>query len=186
MIIGFAGTFGSGKDTLADYLKTKYNFLHVSTGDIIREFAKEKYGSIERPVLFKMATYLRNNYGPAFLVERSIDKYNNNLKLYNGVIVSGLRSIGEAKKIKELDGVLVYIDAPIEVRHDRMIKRSRDNETQITLKDFKARENKEMSSGVADEDFNIKRIGEMADITLINNLPKEQFYEKAEKALKFK
>ena len=186
MIIGFAGTFGSGKDTLADYLKTKYKLLHVSTGDIIREFAKEQYGSIERPVLFKMATYLRSNYGPAFLVERSIEKYNANTKLYDGVIVSGLRSIGEAKKIKELGGILVYIDAPIEVRYNRMIQRNRDNETQITLKDYKEREKKEMSSGVSDEDFNIKRIGEMADITLINNLPKEQFYEKAEKALELK
>lgn len=50
-IIGLAGTFASGKDTVAHKLVEDFGYTHVSTGDMVRRVAQEKYGSIERPVL---------------------------------------------------------------------------------------------------------------------------------------
>ena len=39
MIIGLSGTFASGKDTLAHHLVQVYNFMHISTGDMVRAVA---------------------------------------------------------------------------------------------------------------------------------------------------
>ena len=63
VIFGLAGTFASGKDSLARHLEEKFNIKHISTGDIVRIYAQEKYGSIERPVLYKMANELRETKG---------------------------------------------------------------------------------------------------------------------------
>ena len=36
-VIGFAGTNGAGKDTVADYVAKKYGYKKITMGDIIRE-----------------------------------------------------------------------------------------------------------------------------------------------------
>ena len=42
VIIGLAGTFASGKDSLARALEEKFGICHISTGDIVRKVAMEK------------------------------------------------------------------------------------------------------------------------------------------------
>lgn len=183
MILGFAGTLSSGKDSLADHLQEKFGLMHVSTGDIVREIAQMQKGSVERPVLFDTANELRQTYGGGVLVERAFDRYHNSIRTYAGVVITGIRSTGEAKAIKELGGKLIYIDAPLEDRYTRMQSRQRDGEARITLEAFKEREDKEMTSGISDADFNIKQIGEMADIKLTNTGSIEEFFDTSEKAL---
>jgi dephospho-CoA kinase len=93
--------------------------------------------------------------------------------------------MAEAKAIKNQNGIIVYIDAPLVVRYARVQSRNRDAESSITLEEFKARESSEMSSGITDADFNIEQIGQLADIKLNNDTTPEEFYKKAESALKF-
>lgn len=40
MILVLIGPPGSGKGTISNYLKNKYNFVHISTGDLLREEVK--------------------------------------------------------------------------------------------------------------------------------------------------
>jgi dephospho-CoA kinase len=183
MIIGFSGTFSSGKDMLAEHLQDRFGLMHISTGDIVREIAQQQRGSIERPVLHEVADELRRTYGGGVLVERALDRYHNSIRTYAGVVITGIRSLAEAKAIKDLGGQIVYIDAPLEVRYARMQARQRDGEARITLEAFKEREQAEMSSGISDADFNIEQISKMADITLQNNGTVEEFFAAAEKAL---
>ena len=65
------------------------------------------------------------------------------------------------------------------MRYERVRSRSRDNETALTLAEFKANEEKELYAGPNDEDFNIRCIGEMADITIQNILPLNEYIELA-------
>ena len=167
-LIGIAGTFASGKDTVAEFLVRDFGYTHVSTGDIGRKIAMEKYGSIERPILRKNAAELRYERGAGVLVEEA-------LKAPRPLVITGIRSLGEAKTLKAAGGTLLFIDAPIEVRYERIKSRARDNETQLTLDEFRANEEKEMYAGPNDEDFNIRGIGEMADIHIENTLPLEQY-----------
>lgn len=183
MIVGVSGTFSSGKDTLAVHLQEKYGFMNISTGDIVREIATSERGSVERPILVEVANGLRHKYGGAILVEKALDRYHNSIRNYPGVIITGIRSLGEAKAIKSLGGTLVFVDAPIELRFSRMQKRQRDGESRITLDAFRQRESQEMHSGMTDADFNIAEIEKISDIKLNNNADLQTFFNNADKLL---
>lgn len=183
MVVGVSGSFGSGKDILGVYLSEKYGFMNISTGDIVREIAQAERGSIERPVLFEVANELRHKYGGGVLVEKALDRYHNSIRNYAGVTITGIRSLGEVKAIKDLGGTVVFVDAPFEMRYQRILDLQRDAEIQISLEDFRAREELELSSGVSDADFNLAKIEKIADITLINDKTIEDFYKAADKAL---
>lgn len=157
--------------------------MAISTGDIVREIAQAERGSVERPILHDVANELRHKYGGAVLVERALDRYHNSIRNYSGVAITGIRSLGEAKAIKVLGGTLVFVDAPIELRYQRMIERRKDNEIAISLAEFTAREETELASGITDADFNLLEIEKIADIHLVNSGTAEEFFAAADKAL---
>lgn len=175
-LIGIAGSFASGKDTIAHALEADYGFTHVSTGDMVREVAMRERGSIERPVLHEVATEHRFRDGAGVFVVHALEKP-------RPLVVTGIRSLGEAKALKAAGGVLLFIDAPVEVRYERMKARHRDAETELTLEQFKANEATEWHEGETDADFNLRDIKAMADIVLENVLPLEEFIAEAEKQL---
>ena len=167
-IIGIAGTLATGKDTVAERLADTFGYTHVSTGDIVRELAMTEHGSIERPVLYETAKKHRETEGAGFLVTRALEHE-------QPLVVTGLRSLGEAKELKAGGGILLFIDAPIEVRYERMRSRQRDNETALTLEGFKQNEAKEWYAGPNDSDFNLRDIEKMSDIVIDNALELEPF-----------
>lgn len=171
-LVGVSGTFASGKDTIAEFLVKDFQFMHVSTGDMVRKVAQEKYGSIERPVLAKTATELRYANGAGALVLEA-------LKEQRPLVVTGIRTLGEAKTLKAAGGILLFVDAPVEVRYDRVRSRARDQETELTLEQFAANEETELYAGPNDEDFNIRGIGQIADITIENTGSLEQYIQYA-------
>lgn len=175
-LIGISGTFASGKDTIADFLVRDFDFTHVSTGDMVRKVAMKKYGSIERPVLVKTATELRYERGAGVLVDEA-------LKESRPLVITGIRSLGEAKALKAAGGILLFVDAPIEVRYERVKSRKRDDETLLSLEEFRANEAKELAAGSNDEDFNITAISQMADVSIQNDVPLDQYVELAYRKL---
>lgn len=168
MIFGICGTFASGQDTTGLILAKKYQLFFVSTSDIVRQFAQAERGSIERPILKEVATELRKNYGGSILVDRALDTY----KLSdnkNGAVITGIRTLGEAKAIKNAGGKIIFTDAPVKIRYERMVNRARDNEVNITINEFIEREVQEASTGATDADFNRNSIANIADIKIIND-----------------
>ncbi len=167
-IIGLAGTFSSGKDSLARFLEEKFSIKHISTSDIVREFAQEKYGSIERPVLYKTANELREERGAGILSQIAIERYESYKQKYpGGVCISGFRAWAEAKVIKDKGGMIVFTDAPAKARYSRSIARARDNEKLNTFEEFLEREAKE--NGAVNSNFNLLGIKQKADVVLDND-----------------
>jgi dephospho-CoA kinase len=175
-IIGVSGTFGSGKDTLAKELVEKYGYTHVSTGDLVREVAMRERGSIERPVLHDVAHLHRQQDGAGYFVEQALLKS-------RPLVISGIRSLGEFKSLKAAGGIQVYVDAPAQLRYDRMRSRQRDGEANISLDEFIAGEEAEMYGGDSDADFNIREIGNRADVVLSNETTLEDFLDSAYRSL---
>lgn len=168
-IIGVTGTFASGKDTVAEVLEQEYRVMHVSTGDIVREKSMERHGSIERnPYLQETATYFRKEFGGDYFVRESYKRFLEVEDKYHALVITGVRSLGEARAIHDLGGVLVQVTAPIEIRYERMISRQRDNETAMTLEQFRASEANERTGGDDDTSFNIDKLAELADVTIEN------------------
>lgn len=175
-LIGIAGSFASGKDTVAHALEADYGFTHVSTGDMVREAAMRERGSIERPVLFEVADEHRHRDGAGVFVVHALEKS-------RPLVITGIRSLGEAKALKQAGGILLFIDAPAKVRYERMQARHRDAETELTLEQFEANEHKEWHSGETDADFNLRDVKAMADVVMDNVLPLKDFILQAEKQL---
>lgn len=168
MIIGLAGTFASGKDTIADYLQKKHGYYHVSTSDIVRIVAMEKYGSIERPTLYKAANELRTERGYGVLCEMALEQYEAHKSEFPaGVLVSGFRAPAEAQVVKERGGIVLFIDSSFEIRYARMQARARDEESTVTRKDFEDRECNE--NGGVNPAFNISAIKDIADYVILND-----------------
>lgn len=175
-LIGLAGTLSAGKDTIAQMLAAEHGYRHVSLGDMIRQVARQLHGSVERPVLFVTAQELRRQQGAGALVLEA-------LKQGRPLAVSGMRSLGEAKEIKAAGGVLMFIDAPIEVRYERMRSRERDAETELSLEGFRQNEQKEWYGGDNEADFNLRGIKAMSDIIIDSDQPLERFVAEARAAL---
>lgn len=182
VIYGLAGTFASGKDSLARHLEEKFAIKHISTGDIVRTYAQEKYGSIERPILYKMANELRDTKGPGVLSKLALEQYESYKESYpGGVCVSGFRAWAEAEEIKKRGGIIVFTDSPVKTRYIRTIARARDGEKFNTFEEFQAREAKE--NGEVNSEFSIAGIKPRADIVLDNDSDLEEFLEESVKAL---
>lgn len=184
MIIGLSGTFASGKDTLAHHLVATKNFLHVSTGDMIRAVAEAEYGNIERPTLFKTANETREKRGPGVFAELALEKYEAEKSQYSGVVISGVRSLGEVEVIKKAGGKIAFVDAPIEVRYQRIKARHRSGEEKLSFEEFKASEEREELT-VHDNPYVQDLIGvkEQTDILLFNEGDLEAYLADAEQKL---
>ncbi|HLC91561.1 MAG TPA: AAA family ATPase [Candidatus Saccharimonadales bacterium] len=180
-LIGIAGSLASGKDSLAQYLVDNYEFCHVSTGDLVREIAQQKYGSIERPVLYKTANELREEKGSGVLGKMSLEYYQKHKDKYpGGLIVSGFRALAEAQAVKDAGGIIIYIDAPLEKRYMWMQGRGRDKEATVSLEEFKKRESNE--NGGVDPAFDISAIKNIADAVIQNDSTFDSFLQKFLKA----
>jgi len=176
-LIGIAGTLASGKDSLAQYLVDQHKFCHVPTGDLVREVSRKKYGSIERPVLYKTANELRKDRGFGVLSEMALEYYDGHKSDFpGGLIVSGFRAIDEARVIKNAGGIIIYTDAPLEKRYRWMKSRGRDNEKKVSLEEFKQREANE--NGGVDSAFDISAIRDIANNIIENNSTFEDFLTK--------
>lgn len=171
-LIGIAGSFASGKDTIAHALVEDFAFTHVSTGDMVREVALKERGSIERPVLREVADKHRHRDGAGAFVKHA-------LKKPRPLVITGIRAPGEAKALKEQGGILIFVDAPAKIRYERMQARHRDHETELSLEEFEANEAKEWHAGDDDADFNLRDIKQMADILVENTASLEAFIAEA-------
>jgi dephospho-CoA kinase len=79
------------------------------------------------------------------------------------------------RTVRQAGGVIVFVDAPVEVRYERMKARERDAEAVLTLEQFRANEEKEMYSGPNDADFNLRQIKAEADVVIENSVTLESF-----------
>lgn len=129
MIITIGGFAGSGKSTVSDIVAKKLGWRRVSTGDVFRKLAKEKEMPLED----------FNEYAEEHPeIDRGLDK--KILKMAeNGKIVIDGRLIGLLTKKNGLSCITVWLDAPLDVRAKRIVKRE-NKEYQTVVKEIQRRE----------------------------------------------
>lgn len=170
--VGLAGTFGAGKDECARHLAGDHGFLHVSTGDMLRDVARQEGLDTERPTLIELGIRLRAEYdSQGALVIKATEKWQDEADRYpGGVVVSGLRVVGEAEEVLGRAGTLLFVDAPLELRHERIVSRQRDEETKQTLEQFAAAESVERNGDPDDPTRpNLEAIRKIAHAVLVND-----------------
>ncbi len=174
IFIGLAGTLNAGKDSLGDMLSREYGFLHISTSDMIRLMKKREFGDTPQALLLRNDPYinnLRKERGPGFLVQAVHDDWMASQDAYpGGYVASAIRAIGEAEKVKELGGIIIFVDADPKVRYERSQARMRDaNETGKTFEEFIASEKSEIDVDPTDKSVqNLTAMKERADLVIVN------------------
>lgn len=163
-IIGLAGTFASGKDTVAEYIASKHGYVHVSTGDIVRAESLKRGLSTHRNDLFNVANNMRATQGADTLVENALKQDANRQEK---LVISGIRNVKEVETLKASGGLFVFVDAPVESRFERAKARGR-LEDKTDLAGFKAQEERELIN-TEEHAQHISALKGLADVTIVND-----------------
>jgi dephospho-CoA kinase len=159
-LIGLTGTNGAGKGEVAAYLMKK-GYAYVSLSDEIRDELRRRGMEITRDGLIATGNALRRRYGADVLARRAMKK------VKGRTVIDSIRNVREIAFLQRRKGfVLVAVDAPVELRYDRVKERGR-LESASSLAEFAAKEKEEMAGGTSGQQLG--RCLDMADVTIVNS-----------------
>ncbi|GKZ15142.1 AAA family ATPase [Haladaptatus sp. T7] len=127
-VIGTVGLPGSGKGEAATVAE-EMGIPVVTMGDVIRAACRER-GLDPAEHHGEIAKALREENGPDAIAQASLPQIDAALTTSETVLVDGIRSGVEVERFEDAfddDFVLVSIEAPFEVRADRLSERGRDH-----------------------------------------------------------
>lgn len=177
MIIGITGLNGAGKTTVVEYLEKK-SFLAHSLSDVLRDILRKEGKPLTRENLIEKGNQLREKQGDGILGEVILQKLQDNGVHY---VIDSIRHPDEVEALRRReDFILVCVDAPTEVRFERMLERKRENETNYV--DILAFEKEELESEEHHKQ-QLSATAKMAQIVLVNNKDIEELYAKIDKML---
>jgi len=168
-VLGISGTNGSGKDAIAKFIENNYGFLFVSVSDLLRDEAKKRNLPIERSVLRSISKEWREISGLGCLVDKAVELYQAGARKKTAVVVVSIRNPGEVERIKQLGGLVIWVDADPKVRYERVSKRTRSSEDKKSYSLFLKEERDEMTSSGTASALDMKGVKNMSDIYLENN-----------------
>ena len=186
-VIGLAGTNGSGKDTVGHMLAEHHNYLFISVTELLRGEAKRRDLPVERGVLRSISAEWRRELGLGVLIDKAVAEYDTVRDQYAGVVIGSLRNPGEADRIHQLGGTVVWIDADPRVRYDRvqvnMVARGRAAEDDKTFEQFMAEEAAEMQTSGDSATLDMGAVKALSDIFPSNSTGIEAFRVEIEQSL---
>lgn len=186
-VIGLAGTNGSGKDTVGHMLAEHHNYLFISVTDLLRAEAARRGMTSNREALRTISAEWRRELGLGVLIDKAVAEYETVRDKYVGVVISSLRNPGEADRIHQLGGTVVWIDADPRVRYERIQanaeSRGRAAEDNKTFEQFQAEEAAEMQSSGDAATLNMSAVKELSDVFPDNGTDLVTFRKDVERAL---
>lgn len=174
-IIGLAGTNGSGKDTVGAILAKSHGYIFISVTDLLRDELRRRGLPVERQNLRDLSAEWRRLSGLGVLVDKAVEAYKATGSQYKGVVMASLRNPGEADRVHELGGTLIWIDADPRIRYRRVTanahSRGRAAEDDKTYEEFLAEEAAEMHrpEGADEATLSGAAVKAKADLYLDNN-----------------
>ncbi|MGC8538024.1 MAG: nucleoside monophosphate kinase [Candidatus Micrarchaeia archaeon] len=178
MILGLTGMPGSGKTTVADYLRDKYRFSIINMGDVVRNAMSAEGLEINSESLREFSENMRKAYGYAAIAQMTVKVIGNKYK-GKRLCIDGIRSPWEIRYFKDtLNGefIMLAIDCPTEIRYSRLLARSRKDDPQ-TKEGLSKRDEKE-------EEFGVLEAIKLADFKLSNTSTIEALYRDLDMVLK--
>jgi len=127
-VIGTVGLPGSGKGEAAAVAE-EMDIPVVTMGDVIRAACRER-GLDPAKHHGEIAKALREENGPDAIAQASLPQIDEAMTASDTVLVDGIRSGVEVERFEDAFGddfVLVSIEAPFDVRADRLSERGRDH-----------------------------------------------------------
>jgi dephospho-CoA kinase len=167
-VIGTVGLPGSGKGEAAAVAR-EAGIPVVTMGDVIRQECRDR-GLDPAEHHGEIAKALREENGLDAIAARSLPMIRERLDDHETVLVDGLRSMHEVERFRETFGddfVVVSIEAPFDVRAERLGERGRDN-SDSDVERLRAREERELGFGMGE-------VMDDADVAVDNTSSLEAF-----------
>ncbi len=121
-ILGFTGEMASGKGTCAAYLKERYNAETFRFSSALFDVAHRMHLQDDRDTLQRLSTWFRKEFGEDTLAKVMFQDAKN--ATADLVVIDGVRRLEDVKYLRELpEFILVYLDAPMRTRYERMVLR---------------------------------------------------------------
>lgn len=175
-VIAFAGMPGAGK-TEASNVARELGFPVIVMGDVLREEVKNRGLEPTDQNIGSVANQLRKDDGMDAIAKRCIPK----IKTIDGraVVIDGIRGIAEVETFKRefgSDFTLIKIDAPFELRLQRLSRRGRSDDM-TTPEELMKRDERELSWGMG-------QAMDVADMSVANLDPIERLKDEVRSMLK--
>ncbi len=176
-VIGLTGSIGAGKGEVGKYLASKYGYVQLTIGDVVRDYLREHGMEITRDNSVRVSEEMRQKYGVTYWVQKVVDKI---LKEgYDKVVVDGVRLPTDDKLLRDSFGkdyILIKVDADPSIRFERLKKRARPGFPK-TLEEFKFHEQRENKVFKLDQTF------KLADAVVDNSTTLEELYKRVDELL---
>jgi len=175
-LIAFVGMPGSGKSE-ASTVARSMKIPVVSMGDVVREEAAKRGLPPTDENIGGIGTELRKNEGMDSISKRCVPKIRAHWS--DVVVIDGTRNIEEVSYFKKQFGIdfkLIAINAPFDLRFERVKKRARSDDM-TGIEELKRRDEREKMWG-------LDKTMELADIKLNNTSSLREFQDEIRKLLK--
>lgn len=178
MLIGVAGTNGSGKGAVIEYLVGVKGFSRYSARALILEEVRARHLPETRASMREVANELRREHGAAYIVERLCTMAKDD----SNAVIESLRAVGEAEYLKEQDILLIGVDAEQRIRYERVAHQEDNELAHLSFEDFCTMEERERAS-TEEWDMNVFGVLERADVHIQNNGSLEELHQAVDEAL---
>lgn len=174
IILGLAGTIGSGKGSAAEHLIKKHSANIHRTSKMLRDLLGRLYIETSRDHMSTLSTLLRQMFGEDIMSKVIYEDVKNDESEI--VAVDGVRLLADVAYLKTFpEFKLVYIETDLKTRYERIVKRHQNpDERDKTFEEFENDQKAEAESQIED----LKKV---ADYSIENNGTPEEFFAKIDK-----
>ena len=176
LILGLAGEMGSGKGTVAKYIIDKYQGNSHRFSTVLRNILDRLYLLQSRENMQELSTLLRQKFGEDILAKVM---YQDVLLDKNEIItIDGVRRMADIKYLREIPHFkLIFIEADIEKRYERIHKRTENsNDQTISFEEFVEEQKQEAESQV-------RELKSQANYLINNNGSFESLYTQVDEII---
>ena len=176
-IIGFAGEIASGKGSFAKYVKEKYGAEIYRFSDVFRKILDILGLEQNRKNMSDLSLTLRTTFGEDVLAKAVAEEVKKTDKEI--IVVDGVRRIEDMKYLEKISGFeLIFVDAEMKVRYERIIKRGENSDdNNKTFEEFKKDAKRNAELKIAD-------LKQIADKIINNNSDLENFHRQIDNVLR--
>lgn len=179
-IIGIAGTIGSGKGTVVEYLTQCKDFAHYSSSGTLVELLEERGEFVDRDAMNRIADELRANR-PGGVLAINLERAQKDK--HDHVILEAIHSSGEADCVRAAGGIILGVDADVKIRYDRVSQRGTVKDDISFEKFLEQHQREDKGSGDAHKS-NILEVIETADYTVTNDGTLEELHAQLDEIVK--
>jgi len=181
--VGLTGSIAAGKSLVKETLSRKFNCDYVSLSTLImEETLKKKRLPVDKFNKQNLGNELRQKYGNDALIKTAWNFMQKNKEI---LIIDGIRNPGEIEFLRKKlgrDAIIIAVDAPRDIRWERVQKRNKSTDPK-SLEDFSKVDDRDQGVNEPEYGQQVRKCIEMADYVLVNDGSSEDFMKKCDEVI---